>query len=97
MKKHVLYFKPTCPFCKKVRAFIEANEIAGIEERDIKKDPANEAYLIEKGGKDMVPCLFIDGNPLYESEDIIDYLDQTFCEGQGKRPAAQGPGMCPID
>ena len=30
--------------------------------------------LMEVGGKRQVPCLFIDGAPLYESSDIIDWL-----------------------
>ncbi|MBE6736814.1 MAG: NrdH-redoxin, partial [Ruminococcaceae bacterium] len=30
--------------------------------------------LIEVGGYEQVPCLFIDGKPMYESLDIIDWL-----------------------
>ncbi|MDU3124732.1 MAG: glutathione S-transferase N-terminal domain-containing protein, partial [Finegoldia magna] len=45
---------------------------------DIKADEANEKYLIEKGGQDQVPCLFIDGKPMYESMDIIKFLDEKF-------------------
>ena len=33
-------------------------------------------YLIEHGGKEQVPCLFIDGKPLYESLDIIAWLEE---------------------
>jgi len=36
--------------------------------------PENRQRLIDEGGKYQVPCLFIDGSPLYESEDIIAYL-----------------------
>ncbi|MDU3117838.1 MAG: glutathione S-transferase N-terminal domain-containing protein, partial [Finegoldia magna] len=32
----------------------------------------------EKGGQDQVPCLFIDGKPMYESMDIIKFLDEKF-------------------
>ena len=31
--------------------------------------------LIEVGGMEQVPCLFIDGKPLYESLDIIAWLN----------------------
>ena len=30
--------------------------------------------IVERGGKFQAPCLFIDGKPLYESLDIIDWL-----------------------
>ena len=30
--------------------------------------------LVRVGGKMQVPCLFIDGNPMYESLDIIQWL-----------------------
>jgi len=37
-------------------------------------DPARPKTLIEIGGKSQVPCLFIDGVPPYESDDIIRWL-----------------------
>ncbi len=73
-----LYYKETCPFCQKVLRFIKNKNIEGVELVDIKADEANEQYLIEKGGKDQVPCLFIDGEPMYESMDIIKFLDEKF-------------------
>ncbi|MBS6927431.1 MAG: glutathione S-transferase N-terminal domain-containing protein [Finegoldia magna] len=73
-----LYYKETCPFCKKVLRFIENKKIEGVELVDIKADEANEKYLIEKGGMDQVPCLFIDEKPMYESMDIIKFLDEKF-------------------
>ena len=41
---------------------------------DTRKSEDDRRYLIENGGKEQVPCLFIDGKPLYESLDIIDWL-----------------------
>ena len=73
-----LYYKETCPFCKKVLRFIENKKIEGVELVDIKADEANEKYLIEKGGMDQVPCLFVDEKPMYESMDIIKFLDEKF-------------------
>ncbi|MDI9502253.1 MAG: NrdH-redoxin [Tissierellia bacterium] len=78
MKKHILYLKEICPFCKKVLRVIDKYHIEGIEIRDIKKDPGAQAELLEKGGKDQVPMLLIDGEPLYESGDIIQYLKENF-------------------
>ena len=39
---------------------------------------AGGAYAEQaKGGKRQVPCLFIDGKPLYESSDIIAWFEQN--------------------
>lgn len=39
---------------------------------------AGDAYVEQaKGGKHQVPCLFIDGKPLYESSDIIAWFEQN--------------------
>ena len=37
-------------------------------------EPGVRDELIAIGGKGQVPCLVIDGQPLYESDDIIQYL-----------------------
>jgi glutaredoxin 3 len=72
----VLYVKFTCPFCIKVLNFIEESSI-DIPLVDVTKDN-NREQLIELGGKAMVPCLFIEGKPLYESDDIITYLKNNY-------------------
>lgn len=72
-KSPVLYMRPTCPYCQKVLRWLEENE-RELPLRDISTDPEARAELERVGGKAQVPCLFIDGRPLYESSDIIDYL-----------------------
>jgi glutathione S-transferase len=57
---------------------IDKNGWQGIELRDIHKDPQADATLVRVGGKHQVPCLFIDGVPMYESLDIIDWLTRAF-------------------
>ena len=64
----------TCPFCRKVMDYIEESGRKDIVYRDIRKDPKNRERLIAVGGKEQVPCLFIDGEPMYESLDIIAWL-----------------------
>ena len=77
MSEHlILYMRPTCPFCVKVISFMERAGI-DIPMRNISEDPDAERTLIDVGGKRQVPCLFIDGKPLYESDDIIAYLRDT--------------------
>ena len=74
-----LFYKPTCPYCAKVRT---AAEEMGIELglKDIKADEAIVAELIEKGGKQQVPYLVDEerGEAMYESDDIIEYLKENY-------------------
>ena len=74
-KNLVLYMKPTCPWCQKVLAFMTEKGIE-LEQRDISADPSAREELERVGGKVQVPCLFIDGEPLYESSDIIAWLGE---------------------
>lgn len=73
-----LYYKVECPFCQKVLNYMMDNcQIKDVELVNIKEGNNNED-LIKRGGKDQVPCLFIDGKPLYESDDIIKYFKENF-------------------
>ena len=73
-----LYKKDSCPYCQKVMAYIKEAGRTDIEMMDILEDEENLRRLIEVGGKKQVPCLFIDGKALYESDDIIAYLGKLF-------------------
>lgn len=68
-----LYYKPTCPFCKKVLAFMEQEDIE-IPLKNVKEDETARDELLHLGGKMQVPCLFIDDKALYESDEIIEWL-----------------------
>lgn len=74
--KYELYKKETCPYCRKVMQFIADSGRTDIEMKDIVENEENRRRLVEVGGKQQVPCLFIDGKPLYESGDIIEYLKE---------------------
>lgn len=69
-----LYKMSTCPFCRKVMRAIDELGRTDIEMHDIIESEEDKARLIRDGGKMQVPCLFIDGKPLYESDDIIAWL-----------------------
>lgn len=69
-----LFYKVGCPWCEKVFSYMRENDITVDATYDIYDGDANRERLIEVGGKQQVPCLIIDGKPLYESSDIIDYL-----------------------
>lgn len=72
-----LFIRPTCPFCVRVTDFMKNRGIE-IPLRNISQDSDAAHTLISVGGKQQVPCLFIDGKPLYESSDIIAWLDANF-------------------
>jgi glutaredoxin len=77
-----LYHFAACPYCRKTRRDIRLLGL-GIEERDIKREPARKAELVAGGGKRQVPCLRIeepDGTVrwMYESRAITDYLRGRF-------------------
>ncbi|WP_300410573.1 glutaredoxin [Lagierella sp.] len=81
MDKLELFIKESCPYCQKVMRFIDKYNLKDkIEIKDIVKDEANKNRLVEEGGKNQVPCLFIDGKPMYESSDIIDYLKENLVD-----------------
>ena len=67
-----LYVKPGCPYCAKVDRFL-AEAGLEIEHRSV-LEGCNAEELRVLGGKVQSPCLVIDGEPMYESDDIIAYL-----------------------
>lgn len=76
LENHLLYYKKSCPFCQKVLRFMEANRLT-MDTRETTQ-PGNQNDLIRIGGKKQVPCLVINGKPLYESDDIVAYLRENF-------------------
>lgn len=96
MAKLELFYKETCPYCHRVMDFMKDKGISGVELLDIESDAAIKNRLVEVGGKGQVPCLFIDGKPLYESLDIIDYLTKEF-KVDAPEDTAQFGGSCSID
>lgn len=69
-----LYMFDTCPFCRRVLNYLAESGRTDVELHNIHKNEADRQRLIEVGGVEQVPCLFIDGVPMYESLDIIDWL-----------------------
>lgn len=77
-----LYQFNTCPFCIKVRQEMRRLSLK-VELRDAQNSAENRQTLLAQGGSPKVPCLKItdqQGNAkwLYESNDIIRYLQQEF-------------------
>ena len=76
-----LYQFQACPFCVKTRRAMHRLNVP-VTLHDAKNDPQAREQLLAGGGKVKVPCLRIedaDGTRwMYESSEIIAYLDQRF-------------------
>jgi glutaredoxin len=76
-----LYQFHACPFCVKTRRALHRLNVP-VALRDAKHDPVHRQALLEGGGRVKVPCLRIDEGDkttwMYESKDIIAYLDGRF-------------------
>ncbi|MFT6190462.1 MAG: glutaredoxin [Oleispira sp.] len=81
-QKLALYQYAACPFCVKVRRAMKRNGL-NIETRDAKRSEQAKEELVNGGGQLKVPCLRIEEDNgevcwMYESGDIINYLEQRF-------------------
>ena len=77
-----LYYYPTCPFCIRVIFFLKRKGI-DIPLKNIIQNMDDREALMAGGGKTQVPCLRIEDESghvewLYESDDIVDYLQSTY-------------------
>jgi glutathione S-transferase len=76
-----LYHAESCPYCVKVREFLENEGVAYISKPVslIKTSPLKEE-MKQLGGKAQVPFLNDPGHKamLYESDDIIDYVRRHY-------------------
>ena len=84
-----LYQFNACPFCVKTRRAMKRLGLK-IELRDAGGNLQWRQQLLAEGGKLQVPCLYISQSPgdaqwLYESSDIIAYLEERFTD---RKPAA---------
>jgi glutaredoxin len=91
-QKLVLYQYAACPFCVKVRRSIKRNGL-NIETRDAKRSEQFKEELLQGGGQLKVPCLRIEDDNgdvrwMFESGDIISYLEQRFNTNDTETEAA---------
>lgn len=68
----ILYYKPTCPYCRKVMAYMQDQDIEMEMRNTLEPGVIDELYALN--GRSQVPCLVINGSPMLESDDIIAYL-----------------------
>jgi len=90
--KLALYQYAACPFCVKVRRAMKRSAL-NIETRDAKRSEKFKEELLQGGGQLKVPCLRIEEDNgeitwMYESGDIISYLEQRFNPADAETSAA---------
>ena len=71
-----LYKFDSCPFCLRVMSLIESLNLK-VEMRDIMHNREDLQKLVSDTGKRTVPCLYIDGAPMFESSDIMAWLQEN--------------------
>jgi glutaredoxin 3 len=76
--KLILYHYDACPYCQIVREEIDRLGLQDVEYRDILSEPRFRDELIQMNGQSQVPCLVVDGKPMLESADIVDFLSSKF-------------------
>ena len=72
-----LYKTDSCGFCRRVFRVIDELDVQ-VEYRDLNASVEHRKALREQTGRTTVPCLLIDGTPMFESADIVDWLRETF-------------------
>ncbi len=73
-----LFHRWQCPYSAKVRNFIDEHSLNDrIEYTEITEVDGAADKLSQLTGKSQVPCLVIDGQPMLESGDIVQWLQQN--------------------
>ena len=76
-KPYLELFKfDSCPFCVLVMDEVQKLNIK-VDMRDIISDSNNRERLLRDTGRQTVPCLFVDNKPMFESRDIVNWLNEN--------------------
>jgi glutathione S-transferase len=76
-----LYHKWQCPYSARVRDFVDEHRLGDkIEYVEIHEVEGAQDRLSALTGKTQVPCLVVDGKPILESGEIVQWLRQNLVE-----------------
>ncbi|MGH2611551.1 MAG: glutaredoxin family protein [Rhabdochlamydiaceae bacterium] len=70
-----LYYSPKCPHSQKVLSYISSHKLS-VPLKDVTQDEQAKEELRTMGGYMVVPCLIVDGKPIYQDKDIIEWLSE---------------------
>ena len=72
----ILFKFDACPYCRVVQRSLKQLGL-DIEQRDTRDEPRFREQLLRRTGRTQVPCLFIDNQPMFESLDIVAWLEEN--------------------
>lgn len=72
-----LFFTESCPYCVEPINYIKANNLE-VELVDATHDKEAKLEIIKTGGKIQVPMLSINGQAMYESQEILKWLKENY-------------------
>jgi glutaredoxin len=75
-KKLELFYYDACPFCQYVLGTIKSLNIK-VEYCNIQEEQKHFERLTNDTGRRTVPCLYIDNKPMFESSDIMKWLEDN--------------------
>lgn len=68
-----LYYSPRCPHSQKVLSYLNTTDLS-IPLKDVTKSSVAKEELRETGGHLIVPCLIVNGSPIYNDHAIIEWM-----------------------
>jgi len=83
MHAAALFYRSTCGYCLKVLRFISQSDIS-LPLKNVSENPEVRQELITIAGKTQVPCLVVNGEPLHESDSIIEWLKEHWSSDDNK-------------
>jgi len=73
-----LYYYDQCPFCQRVLQKINQLDLKDkVDFKNTLESPSNGALHQQTTGRATVPCLYIDNKPMFESGEIITWLEKN--------------------
>lgn len=72
-----LYYFEQCPYCQVVLKKIDQLKLTNISLKNILTDKLNADFHFKTTGRRTVPCLYINGVPMFESQEIIQWLEEN--------------------
>jgi glutathione S-transferase len=86
VKEATLYQFSLCPFCSKVRSGLA---LKGIPYKLVEVNPRTKAELpvLPQGAPRKVPVLVVDGETVWDSTEILRFLDRAYPDTQNFRPS----------
>jgi glutathione S-transferase len=83
-----LYHRWHCPYSARVRGFVDEQNLgAEIEYVELGEVEGAETKLTELTGGTQVPCLVVDGRPILESAEIVQWLRSNLSSAErGAQP-----------